>query len=279
MITIPPDVTRNAVMPDLGQPDPITSDLLLDSCAESPIRHGFFTRSGGVSAGVYRGLNVGLGSQDERSKVLENRARICRWFDVADGRLATPHQVHSPDVWTVDASFDGQRPKADAVVSATPGLVIGVLTADCAPILFADPHAGVVGAAHAGWNGALSGVAENTVSAMERLGADRTAIVACLGPAISRENYEVGPEYVDRFVRHKPENRRFFRPSERPGHCYFDLQAYALERLQAVGIKAHLSGHCTYADEDRFYSYRRTTHRGEPDYGRQISAICIGDGE
>ena len=265
-------------MPNLGQIDPITSDLLTDACTDSPIRHGFFTRSGGVSAGIYRGLNVGLGSDDAPASVLENRSRVCRWFDVSAGRLATPHQVHSPDVWVVDGSYDGGRPKADAVVSTTPGLAIGVLTADCVPILFAEPQAGIVAAAHAGWNGALSGVAENTVSAMEQLGADRSRIVACLGPAISGENYEVGPEYVERFVRHDPQNQRFFRPAEKPGHSFFDLQSYALERLLAVGIEAHLSGHCTYADEDRFYSYRRTTHRGEPDYGRQISAICIVDG-
>ena len=131
-------------MLDLGQPDPITSDLLTDACADTPVRHGFFTRSGGVSAGIYRGLNVGLGSRDERQSVLENRARICRWFDVAENRLATPHQIHSPEVWVVDGSFDGGRPKADAVVSATPGLVVGVLTADCVPILFADAEAGVM---------------------------------------------------------------------------------------------------------------------------------------
>ncbi len=265
-------------MLDLGKPDPITSDLLTEACTATPVRHGFFTRSGGVSAGIYRGLNVGLGSQDERQSVLENRARICRWFDVPEGRLATPHQVHSPDVWMVDASFDGERPKADAVVSDTPGLIIGVLTADCVPILFADPDAGVIGAAHAGWNGALSGVAENTIAEMEGLGAQRSRIVASLGPAISGTNYEVGPEYVERFLRHDPDNERFFRSSDRTGHSLFDLQAYALNRLLKAGIQAQLSGHCTYADEGRFYSYRRTTHRGESDYGRQISAICIVDG-
>ncbi len=265
-------------MLDLGQPDPITSDLLTQACAEAPIRHGFFTRSGGVSDGIYRGLNVGLGSADDRDSIRENRARICRWFTVPDARLATPHQIHSPDVWVVDDSFDGERPKADAVVTTTPGLVIGVLTADCVPILFADPVAGVVGAAHAGWNGALSGVAENTIAEMERLGADRTRIAACLGPSISGDNYEVGPEYVDRFVGEDPQSRSYFRASGKAGHSLFDLQNYALNRLTQAGISAHLSGHCTYADEKRFFSYRRTTHRAEPDYGRQISAICIGDG-
>ena len=265
-------------MLDLDQPDPITSDLLTQACAEAPIKHGFFTRSGGVSDGIYRGLNVGLGSDDNRDSVHENRARICRWFTVPDTHLATPHQVHSPDVWVVDDSFDGQRPKADAVVTATPGLVIGVLTADCIPILLTDPAAGVVGAAHAGWNGALSGVAENAISEMEKLGADRSRITACLGPSISGENYEVGPEYVDRFVDKDPQSQPYFRPSTKAGHSLFDLQNYALNRLTQAGISAHLSGHCTYADEDRFFSYRRTTHLGEPDYGRQISAICILDG-
>ena len=265
-------------MLDLGQPDPITSDLLTHACTEAPIRHGFFTRSGGVSDGIYRGLNVGLGSSDDQQSVGENRSRICRWFTVPDERLATPHQVHSPDVWVVDDSFDGDRPKADAVVTATPGLVIGVLTADCVPILFADPVAGVIAAAHAGWNGALSGVAENAIAEMERLGADRGRIAACLGPSISGVNYEVGPEYVDRFIAQDPQSRSYFRPSGKAGHSLFDLLNYALNRLIKAGISAQLSGQCTYADEERFFSYRRTTNRGEPDYGRQISAICIVDG-
>jgi len=267
------------VMLDRGQPNPITSDLLTEACADSAIRHGFFTRAGGVSSGIYRGLNVGLGSDDERPYVIENRNRICRWFSVAADRLATPHQIHSPDVWVVDNDFDGSRPKADAVVCATPGLAIGVLTADCGPILLADPRAGVIAAAHAGWNGALSGVVENTIAAMEALGAQRSRIVACLGPSISGTHYEVGPEYVDRFVGRDRDAERFFRPSERGGHRYFDLQNYTLNRLRDAGATAHMSGHCTYADEEQFFSYRRKTHRNEPDYGRQISAICIVEGD
>ena len=265
-------------MLDTERPHPIVSDELADACASSAIRHGFFTRTGGVSNGIYRGLNVGLGSADDRESVLENRRRVCHKFSAGEDRLATPHQIHSADVWVVDDGYDGERPKADAVVTTTPGLVIGVLTADCGPILFADPEAGVVGAAHAGWAGALNGVAENTIAAMESLGADRARITACLGPSISQVNYEVGPEYVDRFLVESGDNRRFFSPSERDGHSLFDLQAYTLKRLRDAGVSAHLSGHCTYADEESFYSYRRTTHRDEPDYGRQISAISIIDG-
>jgi hypothetical protein len=265
-------------MLDPGQPDPITSDLLTEACADSPIRHGFFTRAGGVSAGIYRGLNVGLGSNDDREHIAENRDRVCRWFSAPASCLATPHQIHSPDVWVINGSFDGSRPKADAVVSSTRGLVVGVLTADCGPILLADPAAGVIAAAHAGWNGALSGIVENTVAKMETLGADRSRIKACLGPSISGANYEVGPEYVDRFVDQDPASKRFFSPSAKSGHSLFDLQNYTLNRLTDAGVTAHLSGPCTYADEESFFSYRRTTHRNEPDYGRQISAICIVDG-
>ncbi len=262
----------------LEHPKPITSDVLTDACVGSAVRHGFFTRTGGISGGLYRGLNVGLGSGDDPGDVLENRSRVCRSFSAAPDRLATPHQVHSPDVWVVDDTFDGTRPKADAVVTATPGLVIGVLTADCCPILLADPKAGIIGAAHAGWGGALAGIAENTIAAMEEIGAERTRIVACIGPSISGANYEVGPEYVDRFLAHDPANDRFFRPSDKAGHCLFDLQGYTLKRLTNAGIRAEMSGHCTYADEENFFSYRRATHRNEPDYGRQISAISIVDG-
>lgn len=262
----------------LEHPLPITSELLTDACAGSAIRHGFFTRAGGVSGGLYRGLNVGLGSDDDRTDILENRNRVCRTFSAAPDRLATPHQVHSPDVWTVDRSFDGSRPKADAVVSATPGIVLGVLTADCGPVLLADPAAGVIGAAHAGWSGALSGVMENTIDRMVELGAERERITAGLGPSISAANYEVGPEFVARFIAHDPMNKDHFSPSEKAGHSLFDLQSYILKRLAGAGICAQVTGHCTYAEEEKFFSYRRATHRNEPDYGRQISAISIVDG-
>ncbi|SMC61540.1 conserved hypothetical protein [Rhizobium sp. RU36D] len=250
---------------------PIESPLL-----SSPgLKHGFFTRQGGVSSGIYAGLNVGLGSRDEREAVMENRARASRWFDIDPARLATVHQVHSPDVVVVTADNVAERPAADAMVTATPGIILGVLAADCGPILFADPEAGVVGAAHAGWKGALYGVLENTIEAMIALGARRENIRATLGPSISSANYEVGPEYVARFIDHDPSYQSFFTPSAKPGHAMFDLPALTLKRLSAAGVTATSLGLCTYADPKRFYSYRRTTHAVEPDYGRLLSAIAI----
>lgn len=240
------------------------------------IRHGFFTRAGGVSEGLYAGLNAGLGSADDQDHVRENRRRIAGWFGVGEIALSGCHQVHSADVVTIDAPIplDG-RPKADALVTATPGIPIGVLTADCAPVLFADPDAPVVGAAHAGWKGALTGVLENTVDAMVALGAERGNIAAIVGPSISQPNYEVGPEFAERFMTAHPDNAGWFRPSGRPGHHLFDLAGYCVARLQGAGVTASATGECTYADEARFFSYRRTTHRGESDYGRQMSAIMI----
>jgi YfiH family protein len=270
--------TERPAMLDPGRPDPITSHLLTERCADTTISHGFFTRQGGISEGIYQGLNVGLGSNDNRTHVGENRARICNWFGQPIDRLVTPHQVHSADVIVADAPLSGDRPRADAVVCATPGIVIGVLTADCGPVLLADPLAGVIAAAHAGWRGALDGILENTISAMEGLGARRQRIAACLGPTISGRNYEVGPEFLDRFVARDRQWEAYFTPSPRAGHRLFDLQTFVIDRLLASGIEAHGFGHCTYAEENRFFSYRRTTHRNEPDYGRQISAICIVDG-
>ncbi|WP_411032907.1 peptidoglycan editing factor PgeF [Shinella sp. BYT-45] len=261
-------------MKDQALPSPIESPLLAQHAGEAA-RHGFFTRAGGVSEGIYRGLNVGLGSRDDRENVHENRARVARWFSVAPERLATVHQVHSPDVVVVDDTYDGARPAADAMVSATPGVVLGVLTADCGPILFCDPHARVVGAAHAGWKGALYGVLENTVAAMEKLGARRERILASLGPSIGRRNYEVGPEFVERFLGVDRAYERYFTPSGKAGHAMFDLPALTTQRLADAGVTAENLDICTYPDEDRFFSYRRTTHRQEPDYGRQISAIMI----
>lgn len=255
-------------------PEPIISPLF-DEATRKGIRHGFFTRRGGVSEGIYRGLNVGLGSDDAREKVEENRRRVSGWFGLAPERLATVNQVHSPDVVVVDATYDGNRPKADALVTASPGVILGVLTADCGPVLFADAEAGVIGAAHAGWKGALGGVLENTILAMQSLGARREAITACLGPSISGANYEVGPEFVDRFLAQNADFAVFFRPSSKPGHAMFDLQGLTVKRLTDAGIRAESLNICTYADPDSFYSYRRTTHAGEPDYGRQISAIAI----
>lgn len=256
-----------------AKPDPIRAEAL-----DLPgVRHGFFTRAGGVSQGIYRGLNVGLGSKDERTRVEENRRRVTTWLGVGPDRLVTPYQVHSPDVLTVERPFAGDRPHADAVVTATPGLALGVHTADCGPILFADPSGRVIGAAHAGWKGALTGVLENTIAAMIAIGAERTRIVAVLGPSITAANYEVGPEFVARFRDAHDGETKWFTPSPRAGHALFDLNAYTVERLNKAGVTASFLGHCTYADENLFFSYRRTTHRGESDYGRQVSAIVLED--
>ncbi|MCB1455026.1 MAG: peptidoglycan editing factor PgeF [Nitratireductor sp.] len=259
-------------------PAPFMCDALAQAGRDAAhgIAHGFFTRRGGVSRGIYAGLNVGLGSHDDRAAIIENRRRVAQALGSSIAEPVTVHQVHSPDVAVVDAPCpDENRPHADAVVTATPGLAIGVLTADCGPVLFADGSAGVVGAAHAGWKGATTGVLENTISAMEKLGASRNAIVATLGPVISQKNYEVGPEFVERLEAISPENRQFLTPSIQAGHMLFDLPAYIIARLEAAGVSARWTGHCTYEDEENFFSYRRKTHRGEADYGRQISAIML----
>ncbi|MBD9387440.1 peptidoglycan editing factor PgeF [Agrobacterium sp. AGB01] len=261
-------------MQDEHMPLPIESPLL-SSGSSGAIRHGFFTRQGGVSHGIYRGLNVGLGSQDDQEAVIENRTRVANWFGLPLERLATVHQVHSPDVTTVDSHFDGERPQCDALVTRTPGIVLGVLSADCGPILFSDPEAGVIGAAHAGWKGALGGVLENTIEAMVDLGARREHIIACLGPSISQKNYEVGPEFIDRFLSYDPAYQTYFSASDKPGYAMFDLQRLTVDRLLNAGVKAHSLDICTYPDKELFFSYRRTTHAAEPDYGRQISAIAI----
>ncbi len=243
------------------------------------IAHAFFTREGGVSTGLYRGLNTGIGSKDSRDAVLENRARAARYLGAAPENLATPHQVHSADAIIVDAAWaPGHGPKADAVVTACPGIAVGAGAADCGPVLFAEPEARVVAAAHAGWKGALTGILESTIATMAQLGAERAKIVAVLGPTISAAAYEVGPEFSDRFVAADSSNARFFTPSARAGHSMFDLPGYIVARLEAAGVRAVGNlALCTYADEARFYSYRRATHRGEPDYGRLLSAITLAD--
>jgi len=245
----------------------------------APIRHAFFTRDGGVSQGVYATLNGGVGSNDARDKVAENRARMAAALGVTADRLLTPYQIHSPGVVVADAPWTlDNRPRADAVVTRTPRLAIGVSTADCGPLLFADSRAGVIGAAHAGWRGALSGVIEATVAAMETLGADRARITAALGPTIRQPNYEVGPEFVERFLAADAANARFFAGSLRAGHAMFDLTGYIADRVQRASIVNFEDlGLCTYAEPDRFYSYRRTTLLGEPDYGRHINAIALVD--
>jgi YfiH family protein len=250
----------------------IQSDALL---ALPGIRHAFFTREGGVSTGLYAGLNGGVGSNDDHAAVLENRARMASAMGVAPDQLIGLYQIHSPDVIVVDGPF-AERPKGDAMVTRVSGLALGVSTADCGPLLFADAEARVVGAAHAGWKGALSGIIEETVAAMERLGARREAITAVLGPTIGQNAYEVGPEFIDRFTEDDDANAVFFKPSAKPGHALFNLPGFIARRAEASGIGrfADLSL-CTYADEARFYSYRRATHRGEADYGRLISAIAL----
>ena len=256
----------------MNKPDPILSSEL----NYKGITHGFFTRTGGVSKGIYNGLNVGQGSNDDKGHVSENRSRVAAHCGVSLENLASLYQIHSPDVITLTGPVDSEnRPKADGMVTATPGLAIGVLTADCGPVLFLDPVKNVIGAAHAGWKGATGGVLESTLSSMEGLGASRENIIAVLGPTISQKNYEVGPEFVDTLLTLSSENTAYFSPSQKPGHSMFDLPAYIVARLTGLGVKANWTGQCTYADEDLFFSYRRTTHRNEPDYGRQISVISI----
>ena len=243
------------------------------------IRHAFFTREGGVSEGLYASLNGGVGSSDQPDHVAENRARMAAALGVAPDRLLSLYQIHSPEVVVADAPWAGdQRPRADAVVSRTPNLAIAVSTADCGPLLFADAEAGVIGAAHAGWRGAFTGVIEATVAAMERLGADRGRIAAALGPTIRQPNYEVGPEFAERFTAADAANARFFIASARDGYAMFDLPGYVAARMRDAGVgRFEDLGLCTYAGPDRFYSFRRSTHRGEPDYGRHINAIALTD--
>lgn len=239
------------------------------------IKHGFFTRPGGVSEGIYKGLNAGLGSDDERELVVENRRRMAKYLGVSDASLASPYQVHSPTVIVTDKAWHEDRPKADGVVTSTPGLALGIVTADCGPVLFAEPEGGVIGACHAGWKGALTGVLEATIDAMEAQGATRSKITAILGPTISQVNYEVGPDIPTAFTKADDRNSRFFIPSLKEGHHMFDLTGYIVNRLLDSGVMASAVNRCTYDEEDNFFSYRRTTHRGEGDYGRQLSAILL----
>jgi polyphenol oxidase len=251
--------------------------LTAESLRLPAVAHGFFTRLGGVSERVYASLNGGVGSRDAPEAVTENRARAAAALGVALERLATPFQIHSPDAvaisehWAPDA-----RPRCDALVTATPGLALSVTGADCGMILFADTRARVIGAAHAGWKGALTGVIEATVAAMERLGAKRADIVAALGPCIAQASYEVGPEFVAAFVKAGENTARYFIPSPRAGHAMFNLNAFIAERAARARVGRFEDLRLdTYADEQRFFSYRRATHREEPDYGRLMSAIVL----
>lgn len=247
----------------------ITSELL------APLRHGFFTRRGGASSGVFEGLNCGTGSTDQSDAVEINRARVAEAMEVPPDALATVHQVHSATVVCLDGPCEGERPKADGLVTATPGLALSVLTADCQPVLMADPEAGVIGAAHAGWRGTLAGVLEATVDAMVSLGARASAIRAAIGPTISQRAYEVGPEFFDTFRDHDPEATRFFATGT-GDRMHFDLPGYGLKRLRDRGVAAaEWTRHCTYSDAARFFSFRRALHAREADYGRLISSIRL----
>ncbi|WP_372891814.1 peptidoglycan editing factor PgeF [Rhodosalinus sp.] len=246
----------------------ITADAL------APLHHGFFSRRGGASSGVFAGLNCGPGSSDQAEIVALNRSRAAEALGVAPEQLVTLHQIHSAEAVALDTP-PATRPRADGMATATPGLALGVLTADCMPVLFADPEAGVIGAAHAGWRGARAGVLEATLARMAELGAEAGRVTAVIGPAISQSAYEVGPEVMATFLADAPENARFFAP----GHgdrSQFDLPGYGLARLREAGVgRAEWIGQCTYADPARFYSFRRATHAGEADYGRLLSAIRL----
>ena len=249
--------------------------LIAPELSATNARHGFFTRSGGVSRGLYAGLNCGVGSNDDKEKVAANRARVAGRLLVAPENLITAYQVHSADTHVVTAPWgDDGPPKVDALVTATPGIAVGVLTADCGPLLFADRTGKIVASAHAGWKGAFTGVAEAAIDKMEELGARRDGIVAVLGPTISKTAYEVGPEFFDRFLQADSSNGDFFTDGSRNGHAMFDLPGYIRRRMEKAGIASFTDlAICTYAEEDLLFSYRRATHRQEPDYGRLIAAI------
>ncbi len=240
------------------------------------LRHAFFTCEGGVSEGIYASLNGGLGSDDDMANVLENRRRMAEQLGVAPENFLNVHQIHSPDAVVATGPWDsGPRPKADAIVTRAEGLAIGVTTADCGPILFVDPAARVIGAAHAGWKGALTGIVESTIATMEKLGADRGSIVAAIGPLIRQPSYEVGGEFVERFLDADADHARFFLPGARSGHSMFDLAGFIRQRLENAGVlMIDDLGIDTYSD-DRCFSYRRSVHRKEADYGRHVHAIAL----
>lgn len=241
------------------------------------IRHGFFNRTGGTSTGIYASLNCGPGSNDDLARVLENRALVEQNIGVAAGQLVSLYQHHSADVVKVSAPWQrADAPKADGMVCTRPGIALGILTADCTPVLLADPENGVIGAAHAGWKGALRGVLENTISLMEAQGASRSTMRAVIGPTISQANYEVGPEFYERFLTAAPANKAFFKPSTRDHHFMFDLPGFVQDRLKRGGVgRVNDIGLCTYDEDNRLFSYRRATHLGEDGYGRNISVIAL----
>ena len=252
---------------------PLQSPVLIDES----VAHGFFGREGGVSGGIYASLNCGYGSGDDSVSVCENRTRVAKVLGTDEVQLITLYQIHSADALHVTAPWPRTAPpKADAMATTLRGVALGVLAADCAPILLADHHAGVIGCAHSGWKGAIGGVAESVVALMERLGASRSRIHAAVGPCISQRSYEVGSEFEARFVEEDAGNSRYFVASSRAGHWQFDLPGYVTARLRATGIGAvETLNMCTYEHNDGYFSYRRTTHRGETDYGRNVSAIML----
>jgi len=261
------------IEPAMTPPEAITVDALTGK----RLRHGFFTRRGGLSTGLYASLNCGPGSQDEPANVEANRHRVAAALG-AGGGLVSLYQVHGRDVVTVDRSTDPvARPKADGMVTDRPGIALGILSADCAPVLFADASAGVIGACHAGWRGALEGVSDTTIAAMEHLGASRERIVAVIGPTIAQASYEVSDPFRDIFLNADAANATFFVTGTRTGHWQFDLPGYLLARLRRAGVTAYNTALDTRSDSTRFFSYRRTTLAQEPDYGRQISAIALSD--
>jgi polyphenol oxidase len=240
------------------------------------IAHGFFGRRGGVSKGILASLNCGYGSNDDAAAVLENRTRVATWLGTQEPRLLTVYQVHSADVVNVTTPWvRGDAPRADGMATNVPGIALGVLAADCAPVLFADADAGVIGSAHAGWKGALGGVVESVVSLMETLGAKRSRIRAAVGPCISQASYEVGPEFRARFVESADANAAYFVPSTRAHHWQFDLPGFVRARIADADIRGDALEACTYKDEKGLFSYRRATHRAEPEYGRNLSAIML----
>jgi YfiH family protein len=240
------------------------------------LRHAFFSREGGVSDGIYASLNGGLGSNDDPAAVAENRRRMAEQMGVPPSHFLGVHQIHSPDAAVATGPWQGaSRPRADAIVTRTEGLAIGITAADCGPLLLVDPDARVIGAAHAGWKGALTGIVESTIEAMEKLGAERAGIVAAIGPLIRQPSYEVGNEFVERFMEEDAENTLFFLPAAREGHAMFDLAGFIRKRLENAGVLVIDDiGIDTYSDE-RFFSYRRSVHRREPDYGRHVHAIVL----
>lgn len=254
----------------------ITLGALNDDCA---IRHAFFTRSGGVSAGCFASLNCGFGTRDEADNVARNRAIAMARLDLAPDRLVTCRQVHGTEIATVEEPWLREHaPRADGMVTNRPGIALGVLAADCAPVLFADPEARVIGGAHSGWRGALAGVLEATIAAMEGIGAARGRIRVAIGPCIAQRSYEVGPEFPAPFLAEHPDNQAFFSPAQREGHLMFDLGGYIASRLTRIGIATvHRAPHDTVAEEDRFFSYRRARLRGEQDFGLGLAAIAIED--